>query len=351
MVTAEQARPASDAELQLFREHLEQDFQFFQIFFVLFNRSGPIRNVDLVWTERGPAGRVGLRSLTVKDALRSDCPQSLAGGREDPAPALCLIINDHGRHEAETCALSDGAAAERVGRTGRSEVYPCHFRIVDIAVPVVADGMHIATLFSGQVLLEAPSEDGFQRILRSVERLDYIDRAALEKAYWNMPVVSREDVRSAVEVLETFALYLGNTCSRIAVLAREQQRRVREQQLLSKELAYLALDGNPSEHPALRDLLRRLGFARPPNRVLAVEVEPASEPGSAGLMADLGVMAAAQAIEGVCAKTERAVSVHLHHRGICVLIDDGSGRNPAEGEFHARRVARQLLQVTGEHTG
>jgi AraC-like DNA-binding protein/ligand-binding sensor protein len=342
------ASRASDTELKLFREHLERDFQFFQLFFLLINRSCAIKNVDLIWSEHGPAGRVGLRSLTVKDALSGPCLRSLACSREDPAPALCHIINAGGAHESETCGLSDAAASKRVARSRCSEVYDCTFGLVDIAVPVIADRTPIATLFAGQVLRKPPSREGYAHLLRRVQDFGHIDREELERAYWSMPVVRQEEIDIAVEVLETFALYLGNTCSRIAELARDQERHVRERQLLSKELAYLALDGGACERPAMRAILRRLGFTRAPNRVLVLEVEGTERSGGAGVSADLAATAAGHAVESVCSRIGQAISVHLQHRGICVLLDD-RGRRGGDREFHVRKIARRVMETAAAH--
>ena len=79
------------------------------------------------------------------------------------------MVNDCGRREAASGGVSDRAAAERVGKTGRTEMYWCNFGRGDIAVPVICDGAHIATLYSGQVLREAPGQkEPFLQILREL---------------------------------------------------------------------------------------------------------------------------------------------------------------------------------------
>jgi hypothetical protein len=53
----------------------EKDLKFLQLFLLLVNNSCPIKRVDLVWAEDGPAGRVGLRKnfLSTERALTGPC--------------------------------------------------------------------------------------------------------------------------------------------------------------------------------------------------------------------------------------------------------------------------------------
>jgi len=202
-----------ESEKLLFIEQFEKDIRFFQLFFLLISRSSPIKNVDLVWVEHGQSGRAGLRHLGITEALESPASRLLGCQRQNPHPAFCNVINGNGVHEAESCGLSDKAAEELVRQTGKSQVYRCHFGLIDIAVPVMMNGQHIATLFTGQVLPEKPSSDGFVQITKDVAQLNYLDLKQLEQAYWEVPVVSETDIRNITEVLEAFAEYLSNSCT------------------------------------------------------------------------------------------------------------------------------------------
>ena len=157
----------------LFVEQFEKDLKFLQLFLLLVNKSCPIKRIDLVWAEDGPAGRVGLRQhLSTERALAGPCRRLLACD-DLPEPKYCNIVNDHGRHEAESCAISDKAAALRVRKTGRADVYRCHAGLVDIAVPVIHEGQYIATLFAGQVLREAPTKEEFVQVRKQVVGLTH----------------------------------------------------------------------------------------------------------------------------------------------------------------------------------
>jgi AraC-like DNA-binding protein/ligand-binding sensor protein len=344
--------PASDRlppkQRQLFVEQFEKDVRFLQLLFLLLNRSCPIKNFDLVWKERGPSGRATLRHLGVVEALSSSCSSWLGSPDENPHCPFCQIINDGGRQEARSCALSDSVAAERVGKTGKPEVYRCHFGLEDIAVPVIAGGAHIATLYSGQVLRERPSQESFGQVLRDVAGLEYIDPKALETAYRSVHVVTEEDVRNTTEIMQTFAEFLANSWTRMAGLVKEQDRRNREAQLARKELAYLVLDGTVEDRASLQNMFQRLGLTARLNRVMVVRPEREEDLGRAF---DVGWTAAVQAAEDVCERHQNALAVHLRNRGICVFFSDREGRNPKAGDLHSYRLARSIVQAIQERGG
>jgi len=148
-------------ERQFFAEQFEKDLKFFQLFFLLINRSSPIRKADLVWVRDGPAGRAGLRDLVGASHPISRACAELLECDKSADTAFCNLINDWGRRESDSCAVSDRAAEERVRDSGATEIYRCPFGLVEIAVPVVCGGQHIATLFNGQVLKDPPDEAGF----------------------------------------------------------------------------------------------------------------------------------------------------------------------------------------------
>ncbi len=190
---------------ELFVKHFEQDLKFFQLLLLLFNRSCPIRNLDLVWSEQGPSHRATARHLGTTEALAGPWSRLLGLHRRNPHPAFCNLINDYGRREADSCAISDKAAEELVRKTGQPQVYQCRFGLTDIAVPVMVKGRHIATLFTGQVLRQPPTRQEFQRIAAIAAQLGHVDLKKLERAYWKVPVVSEEDIRNTTQIVQAFA--------------------------------------------------------------------------------------------------------------------------------------------------
>ncbi len=331
----------------LFVEQFEKDLKFLQLFLLLVNKSCPIKRIDLVWAEDGPAGRVGLRQqhLSTKQALAGPC-RGLLGCDNLPEPVFCNIVNDHGRHEAESCGVSDKAAEMRVRQTGKAEVYRCHAGLVDIAVPVICDGQYIATLFTGQVLPEAPTQDGFVQIRKQAAALAYINWDDLEKAYMRVPVVSDADVRRTMEVLEIFAGYLATIWKRLSEMVREQQRKDRDLHLERKEFAHLVLEGHVANQPMLRELMSRIGLTRYPNRVVVVKFEAEEDYHNPASSFDLALTRALQAIDEACESAGNVCWAHVRNRGVCIFLRDREERDAPS--LTAQTFVQKLLHAISE---
>ncbi len=327
----------------LFRAQFEKDLEFFKLLLLLVNKSRIIRHMSVLWAENGPAAQVGLSQvLGTEHAMETPCFQNF---KCDPKldPDFCQIINDYGHKEARSCGLSDRAAEGRCRETGKAQVYACYAGLSDIAVPVVSDGQYIGTLLCGQVLREPPSEEGFQRVRKNVERLDYIDLELLKAEYWKVPVSSDAEIQNIVELLETFADYLATSWGRLTELVREQHRSIRESQLLRKEFAHLVLDGPPADPSSFRELITKLGFTKTPNRVLVVNLEP-DVPNSASMASfEVRFTAAIQAIEELCDGYDNMAVAYLRKRGVSVFFHDSGSRAPNSVTDQVRGLARRIL--------
>ena len=340
-----------DSEKLLFIEQFEKDIGFLQQFFLLVSRSLPIRNVDLVWVAHGPAGRASLRQLGITEALYKPASRLIGCLDQNPHAAFCRAVSDEGRHEAESCGLSDKAAEALIRQTGKSQVYRCHFGLIDVAVPVMMNGQHIATLFTGQVLREQPSREGFVQITKDVAKLSYLDLKRLEQAYWQVKVVKEEDLCFITEVLESFAEFLSNSWLRLAEAIKERRRKDRELQLSRKEFAYHALEGGDSEGTGfdeIRDLARKIGFTKLPNRVLVVRLESEEECQVPTIQFDLSFASALTAVEETCEGLNNVAAAHLRKSGICVFFHDPPARQGRTTEFLALRLASRLLHAIQE---
>jgi ligand-binding sensor protein len=133
-------------------------------------------------------------------------------GRSSPSPIryFCDLVHGFGRHEQQTCARSDDPAKELCRATARSQVYPCHVGLTDIALPVICGGRYLGTLFSSQVLTEPPTAAGFARVRDALAGQPHIDFTRLEEAYYRVPVVTTAQLSEMVRMMEVFARYLSN---------------------------------------------------------------------------------------------------------------------------------------------
>jgi ligand-binding sensor protein/AraC-like DNA-binding protein len=330
-------------ERELFVEEFEKDLHFLQLFMVLMNRSCPIRNLDLVWTEIGPTSRAGWRHLGITEAL--GCPSSrlfqCAPG--NPHPEFCNLINDYGVREAASCALSDKAAEERVARTGKASVYRCHFGLTDIAVPVVANGHHIATLFSGQVLTEQPNEAAFDEVRKAVGHLEWVNTDELRRAYWNTVVVTHEDVQRTVEMLEVFASYIATVWQRLYKAVQQDRQHHRELEIVRKEFAYLVLEQDQAGIVEAGRLLPRLGMSGCPNRVLVIRGE--SNAAESMMVNDRALTTVTHVLDELSGKLDHCAYTLLRGQCICLFLrDSGEGRRLG-GDMKPIEIAETVLRA------
>jgi AraC-like DNA-binding protein/ligand-binding sensor protein len=115
-------------------------------------------------------------------------------------------------HESQVKAL-DGAARRRAPYQ-----IACFAGLTDVAVPVIVNEAHIATMLSGQVLRREPTERDFAMIVQMVGREnDPLWQREARIAYFAIPVVTTDRLQAIVQLLGMFADYLGEYATRQAV--------------------------------------------------------------------------------------------------------------------------------------
>jgi len=79
------------------------------------------------------------------------------------------ICTDFHRVNSETrknCKISDTVLANDVSREKKYSIYKCHNGLIDIAVPIIIQGEHVANLFTGQCFLEKPNWSAPQKCIQ-----------------------------------------------------------------------------------------------------------------------------------------------------------------------------------------
>jgi len=353
------------------KQEFKKDLELFENFLVMLNNSSPIRNVELMWAEDldllnglfDPAQRP---RITTGNALVQIMPAKGVGsepqGRTSPSPSthFCDLVHGFGSHEEETCARSDKPARERCRATGRSQVYPCHVGLTDIAVPVASEGRYLGTLFSGQVLTAAPTPEGFAHVKASLQGQPHIDMASLEEAYYRVPVVTTEQLAEMLRILEVFARYLANAWRRLEIIGEFQRVRERELALDRRQLAEMLLAGQRSSPENSLDTMRLLasnvGLERLPDRVLVLRIEsavaPAAQAEASGREAEVtaaigGHFAFAKVlhlIEDRCQSWPNTLATVVTPGEICVFTAQ-KGRAPAHERMVLDEIAQTLLRI------
>ena len=147
----------------------------------------------------------------------------------DMGNPLCKMIRDtpEGARRCEGCDRRHQAQA---GADGKSKLYTCHAGFLDMAIPIMVQGKHVATISSGQVLSEQPSDAAFHRLCRRLAWLGIPERH-LRIAYAQAPWMPRNHLTSVMRLLEIFSRQLCGNAWRIreleACLERPQIRKAR----------------------------------------------------------------------------------------------------------------------------
>jgi diguanylate cyclase (GGDEF)-like protein len=110
------------------------------------------------------------------------------------------ICTDFHRKNPQTvlnCIASDTKLANDTGKDERYHFYRCANGLIDVSVPIIVRGEHIANLFSGQFFFEEPD---MQYFIRQAKAFGFEEGAYLD-ALGKVPVVSEENVEIAMEFL------------------------------------------------------------------------------------------------------------------------------------------------------
>lgn len=86
---------------------------------------------------------------------------------------------------------------------------------MDVAVPVLVGGEHVAALFAGHVFTRKPLRSDFKRVSRVLARMGIAeDLPRFETAFFATPVLAEEKFKAAVQLLALIAQELGEHASR-----------------------------------------------------------------------------------------------------------------------------------------
>lgn len=146
------------------------------------------------------------------------------------------------------CYASDARLGKLSIKSGCTAMSLCHCGIVDLAAPLIVDGVCCGYVLCGQVFLEPPKEATLEKAWRRAERLE-LDPEEYVRSFLEIEVAPKGRVLAAAEMLHIFANYiveLGVSRLMQARLLEERQRRAElENTVKSLELKALQSQVNP----------------------------------------------------------------------------------------------------------
>ncbi len=98
---------------------------------------------------------------------------------------------------ARRCKISDTELSAKMAAGESYHFYTCMNGLMDVAVPLVIYGQHVANLFTGQFFLKEPDWESFKRQARTYgfDEEDY-----LQKLH-DLPIVNEEQIKPAMDFL------------------------------------------------------------------------------------------------------------------------------------------------------
>jgi len=115
---------------------------------------------------------------------------------------------------SKKCTESDTVLAAELKKGAPYNIYKCKNGLVDVAVPIIIEGIHMGNLFTGQLLFEAPDVEYFKKQAQEFGFDESLYLEALNK----MPVFTEEKIKQTMEFLLKLAKMIGNLG-----LAKKQQ--------------------------------------------------------------------------------------------------------------------------------
>ena len=120
---------------------------------------------------------------------------------------ICTNFHRVNPETSKRCTISDTELAGKMSVGERCHFYKCLNGLVDVAVPIVVNGEHIANLFSGQFFLEKPDYEFYRQ-----QAIKYgFDESSYLEALGKIPVESKEEVLGVMKFLQNMVQLLIET--------------------------------------------------------------------------------------------------------------------------------------------
>lgn len=118
---------------------------------------------------------------------------------------ICTKFHRCNPETAKRCQESDTILAGQLEKGEAYNVYQCKNGLVDVAVPIVVGGEHVANLFTGQFFFSQPDKALF---VRQAEEFGF-DREAYLEALNRAPIFSRAKAEAITAFLTSLAKVMG----------------------------------------------------------------------------------------------------------------------------------------------
>lgn len=154
---------------------------------------------------------MGLASVTVD---QNGVPVTRPSGYTN----FCLDYTHSTEVGDKRCAESHKRGGEEAARLGKPFVYECHAGLIDFAAPIILEGHLLGTMLGGQVLINKPVNEKYEKIAKEIG----VDQEGYLEAVNEINILDKERIEAAANVL----FVVANNMSESAYHQRQLQASV-----------------------------------------------------------------------------------------------------------------------------
>lgn len=160
---------------------------------------------------------------------------------------LCIMIRstDEGLRR---CFESDQKIGRKSAQCKKACIHYCHAGLIDLAAPIIVDGVHYGSVLCGQVLINNPKNQNNKQILKTAYELKLNPDKAL-RAFKRIKVVDKKRVKASAELLHIISSYIVqmsvNKINQRKLLVEINRKIKLEKSLKTLELQRLQSQVNP----------------------------------------------------------------------------------------------------------
>ena len=145
---------------------------------------------------------------------------------------ICTEFHRIHPETAKRCAISDTVLANKMSEGENYHFYKCLNGLVDVSVPIIIKGEHVANLFSGHFFFEEPDVSFFKK---QAEIHDFEESSYL-KALEKVPIISQEKVKTAMNFLLNMTEMISEiTFQKLEQIELNEERKKNEEILRHSE--------------------------------------------------------------------------------------------------------------------
>ena len=139
---------------------------------------------------------------------------------------ICSDFHRANKLTSQRCNESDIELGSKLAAGKKFHSYKCLNGLIDVAVPVMINNLHVANLYCGQFFYEKPDRTFF---IRQAEKFGY-DKDAYLKALDEIPIVSEAQAKKVLKFLTNLTVQIGDI-----TLEKVQQEKLNNQIKASEE--------------------------------------------------------------------------------------------------------------------